>query len=206
MKNKENNDRIITTWCSVFHTQIQDICSSSILKKGSDAAGASITDNVPLQHPEKNMQALMGLLHNQVLIATAVSWFIAQGGKMLLLVIKGEFTIDRLTSSGGMPSAHSATVTGLTVSTLIVYGTGSFEFVIALFFAIIVIYDAQGVRYTTGQQSRVLNRMRRRDQKDGKTPVQEQDLEEHMGHTLPELIAGILVGIAAACIVCALYR
>lgn len=114
--------------------------------------------------------------------------------------------MDRLTSSGGMPSAHSATVTGLAVSTLIVYGTGSFEFVIALFFAIIVIYDAQGVRYTTGQQSRVLNRMRRRDQKDGKTPVQEQDLEEHMGHTLPELIAGILVGIAAACIVCALYR
>ena len=152
------------------------------------------------------MQAVSGLLHNQILIATVVAWFIAHGGKMLLLAVKGEFTIDRLTSSGGMPSAHSATVTGLAVSTLIVYGTGSFEFVIALFFAIIVIYDARGVRYTTGQQSQILNRMRRRDEKDGKAPVQDQDLEEHMGHTLPELIAGILVGITAACIVCALYR
>lgn len=152
------------------------------------------------------MQALTGLLHNQVLIATVISWFIAQGGKMLRLAVKGEFTMDRLTSSGGMPSAHSATVTGLAVSTLIVYGTGSFQFVIALFFAIIVIYDAQGVRYTTGQQSKVLNRMRRRDQEEGRSPVQDSDLEEHMGHTVPELIAGIIIGILTACIVCALYR
>ena len=54
-----------------------------------------------------------------------------------------------------MPSSHSATVTGLVVSTAIVEGLGGFPFVMALFFAIIVIYDAAGVRMETGARGAV---------------------------------------------------
>ncbi len=151
------------------------------------------------------MNALTEFLHNQVLIAAVFSWFVAQSVKMILYAIKGEFTKDRITSGGGMPSAHSSTVSGLAVSTLIVYGPGSFEFAIALFFAIIVIYDARGVRYTTQQQSIVLNRLRRRDEQEGRTPVQSGDLDERVGHTTPELLAGIATGILTGIVVCLIY-
>ncbi len=69
-----------------------------------------------------------------------------------------------------MPRAHSATVIGLTTATAIVYGTGGFEFPMALFFAIIVMYDAVGVRLETGREAKALNRLRRRDLQEHKQP------------------------------------
>ncbi len=101
-----------------------------------------------------------------------------------------------------MPSAHSATVTGLLVSTAMVEGTGSTAFAIALFFAIIVIYDAMGVRYETGQEAKILNALMRREQEEGKEPIYDHELDEKMGHTLPEIIAGIVVGAVIAIIIC----
>ena len=101
-----------------------------------------------------------------------------------------------------MPSAHSATVIGLTTATAIVYGTGGFEFPMALFFAIIVMYDAVGVRLETGREAKALNRLRRRDLQEHKQPVMEQELEEKIGHTLPEILAGILVRIVVAILIC----
>ena len=94
-----------------------------------------------------------------------------------------------------MPSAHAATVCGLAASTALTRGGGSAEFVIALFLAIIVIYDAMGVRYETGQQAGILNRLRKRDEAEGKAVIQEKPLQEKMGHTLPEIIAGCAIGI-----------
>ena len=100
-----------------------------------------------------------------------------------------------------MPSAHSATVTGLACEAGLRLGGGSFEFVIALFFAIIVIYDAMGVRYVTGQEARILNLLRSREMKEGKTALFEKPLDEKMGHTLPEILAGCVIGILCAVIV-----
>ena len=79
------------------------------------------------------------------------------------------------------------------MSSALVNGSHSTEFIISLFLAMIVIYDALGVRRTTGQQSRILNEMRK--------AMDEKPLEEHMGHTMPEIIVGMAVGIAAALIV-----
>lgn len=146
----------------------------------------------------------IGLISNRVLVSAFAGWFLAQGGKVLLDMIKGRFTADRITGGGGMPSAHSATVCGLAVSALIVYGSGSFEFVMALFFAIIVMYDAVGVRRETGEQAKALNRLRERDLAEGRQALYSKPMQEHMGHTLGEIIAGAAVGIAAALIVCAL--
>ena len=136
---------------------------------------------------------LIGLITNRVFLSAGGAWLIAQLSKNILHMIKGEFTPDRLTGSGGMPSAHSATVCGLAMSSALVNGSHSTEFIISLFLAMIVIYDALGVRRTTGQQSRILNEMRK--------AMDEKPLEEHMGHTMPEIIVGMAVGIAAALIV-----
>ena len=141
------------------------------------------------------MSFLIDLVHNRVLLAAVLSWFLAQGLKMVLDLINGRFTVNRLSGGGGMPSAHSATVCGLTAATAITSGGSSPEFAIALFFAIIVIYDAMGVRYETGQQAKILNRLRVRDAKEGKEEIQEKPLEEKMGHTLPEIAAGCFIGI-----------
>lgn len=72
----------------------------------------------------------------------------------------------------------------------------------ALFFAIIVMYDAVGVRLETGREAKALNRLRRRDLQEHKQPVMEQELEEKIGHTLPEIIAGVWVGIVVAIMIC----
>ena len=102
------------------------------------------------------MEYVMGLVTNKVLLSAVAAWFVAQGSKIILDVMKGTFTFKRLSGGGGMPSAHSATVVGLTTATAIVYGTGGFEFPMALFFAIIVMYDAVGVRLETGREAKAL--------------------------------------------------
>ena len=148
------------------------------------------------------MEYVMGLVTNKVLLSAVAAWFVAQGSKIILDVMKGTFTFKRLSGGGGMPSAHSATVIGLTTATAIVSGTGGFDFPMALFFAIIVMYDAVGVRLETGREAKALNRLRRRDLQEHKQPVMEQELEEKIGHTLPEIIAGVLVGIVVAIMIC----
>lgn len=96
------------------------------------------------------MSYIRDAIHNQVLISAALSWLIAQVLKVLIDGIRNGFSAERLAGGGGMPSSHSATVAGLTTATVLVYGCGGFEFVMALFFAIIVIYDAAGCGWRPG--------------------------------------------------------
>ena len=65
-----------------------------------------------------------------------------------------------------MPSSHSATVCALATATGIRYGGGSFEFALAAVFAIVVMYDAMGVRQETGKQGKVLNEELKRNLKE----------------------------------------
>ena len=96
-----------------------------------------------------------------------------------------------------MPSAHTETVVGLATGAGLADGLGSTAFAVAVFLAIIVIYDAMNVRLTTGKQSKVLNRMNQ----DAELPILDKPLEEHMGHTLPQVIVGGILGIIVAVIV-----
>ena len=76
----------------------------------------------------------------------------------------------------------------------------------AMFFAIIVIYDAAGVRMETGREAEVLNRLAERDQTEGKQPLNEKPLREKMGHTIPEIIVGMVLGGTVAAITCILMQ
>ena len=148
------------------------------------------------------MNILIDLIKNPVFLSAGGAWLVAQGSKNLYEAIRYGFNADRLTGGGGMPSAHSATMVGLTTGCLLTYTAGSAEFVIAVFLTMVVIYDAMGVRLETGQQAKILNRMRERDIAEGREPLYDKPLDEHMGHTLPEVIVGILIGIAVAVIMC----
>ncbi len=152
------------------------------------------------------MNMLMDLITNRIFMATAAAWFVAQVLKVIIDAAKNGFSAERLTGSGGMPSSHSATVTGLVVSTALVEGLGGFPFVMALFFAIIVIYDAAGVRMETGREAQLLNRLLARDKAEGREPLYEGNLREKMGHTIPEIIVGMILGAVVAVIVCKIMQ
>ena len=98
------------------------------------------------------------ILGNQVLVSSVIGWIVAQFLKTVIdLVLNRSFNPERIFGSGGMPSSHSSTVCALTTASGMKYGMGSFEFAISFVLAMIVMYDAMGVRRETGKQARLLN-------------------------------------------------
>lgn len=139
------------------------------------------------------------LLQNRIFFSAAAAWFAAQVIKTLIhLWFHKEFVAERLVGSGGMPSSHSSTVCALMTATGIEYGGASFEFAIAGIFAIIVMYDARGVRRETGIQAKVLNEMMEIFTKMGKKMGVEDRLKEFVGHTPLQVVMGAFLGIVIA--------
>ena len=135
------------------------------------------------------------LFHNTALVAAAVSWVIAQTIKTILTLVQTKsFEPERLFGAGGMPSAHTSSVIALVMCIAHIRGISSPEFAIALCFALVVIYDAMGVRRAAGEQAKVINRMVDIMEKEG-SEITEKDLKEYLGHTPLEVLGGILLGI-----------
>lgn len=144
------------------------------------------------------MDYLSAILNNYLLISAISGWFIAQVLKTLIdLAITKSFSAERLTGAGGMPSAHSATVCALATAAALKYGLNSEVFAISAILAIIVMYDARGVRRETGNQAVILNQII--DYFNNKSPEKiaftEDNLKELIGHTPLQVIAGALLGI-----------
>jgi uncharacterized protein len=95
--------------------------------------------------------------------------------------------------TGGMPSSHSALVTSLATATGIQYGFESGLFAVTTVLALIVMYDARGVRQESGQHARVLNHIVR--ELFSGHAISERELKELLGHTTIEVFVGALVGI-----------
>jgi len=146
---------------------------------------------------------LESLLANKIIWVPAAAWALAQVLKLAIASIREKrFMLSYLTTMGGMPSSHTALVCALATTIAVVEGLGSPLFAVAAFFALIVMYDAAGVRQTVGNQSVMLNRLLDELFK-GKAKVNpefEQRLRELIGHTNFQVIAGALVGIAFALI------
>jgi acid phosphatase family membrane protein YuiD len=134
------------------------------------------------------------LFDNRVLVAAFLAWAIAQLGKTLYeLVRQRKLVISRLVSSGGMPSSHSALVTGLATATGREMGVGSPAFAIAVVLASIVMYDAAGVRRAVSIQARILNQML--EEAFQGSPMAEKRLRELIGHTPVQVFVGGLLGV-----------
>lgn len=140
------------------------------------------------------------LFQNKIFVAAGMGWMVAQVLKTLIFVlINKKFDPERLVGSGGMPSSHSSTVCALATATCMEFGAGSFEFAIALVFAIIVMYDARGVRRETGIQAHVLNELMQAFVDMGRKDIStDEKLKEFLGHTPLQVLAGGLLGILVA--------
>lgn len=140
---------------------------------------------------------------NEILFASLMGWLVAQILKTLIhMCFTREFVAERLVGSGGMPSSHSATVCALATATGIRYGYSGFEFALALILAIIVMYDAIGVRRETGIQAQVLNEMMELFKNMGSHMKAQDKLKEFVGHTPLQVLAGAILGIIIAFVVC----
>jgi acid phosphatase family membrane protein YuiD len=140
------------------------------------------------------------LWNNHILMASLLAWAIAQVSKTIYECVRyRELKFSRLVSSGGMPSSHSALVTGLATATGRVAGLDSPFFAIAAVLAGIVMYDAAGVRRAVSIQARILNQMID-DAFQGK-PFAEKRLRELIGHTPVQVLVGALLGIGIGLIV-----
>lgn len=139
------------------------------------------------------------IFDNRILIAALVAWAIAQLSKTLFELFRyRQLKLSRLVSSGGMPSSHSALVTGLATATGRVTGIDSAAFAIAVVLASIVMYDAAGVRRAVSIQARILNQMI--DEAFQGKPFAEKRLRELIGHTPIQVLVGGLLGVGVALI------
>lgn len=140
----------------------------------------------------------MNFWTDSILITSILSWFTAQVIKVLLTLIeKRRLDFRRLVGAGGMPSSHAAFVTSLTTAVGLEKGFSSVEFAICAVFALVVMYDAAGVRRAAGQQARILNKLVEQWEKSDFTDT-DKHLKELLGHTPKEVFVGALLGIAIA--------
>lgn len=123
---------------------------------------------------------------------------VAQTIKCFLhLIMKRSLDLRLFTTTGGMPSSHSAGVMGLSTAVGLIRGFASVEFAIALGYAFIVMYDAAGVRRAAGKQAACLNKII--------MDLYKQDLaeaggklKELLGHTPMQVFVGAIFGVLYA--------
>ena len=134
------------------------------------------------------------IFSNQILGATLISCGLAQLLKIPFHYFQHkEWDWTRCIGSGGMPSSHSSSVCTLATCVGVQNGFSSAFFAITFVFAIIVMYDAAGVRKAAGEQAKILNRIIKKFEK--QEFHIDQELKELIGHTKPEVFAGAIMGI-----------
>jgi hypothetical protein len=142
------------------------------------------------------MQDISDIFQNHVLIVALVACLIAQALKLIVEFIRhGKINVRVLVETGGMPSSHSALVTALAFGIGQTLGWSSPAFAVTSVFAIIVMYDAAGVRQAAGKQAKILNQIID-EMFQEKHEFQEDRLKELLGHTPVQVIAGSLLGAA----------
>lgn len=146
------------------------------------------------------MEIVGEIFQNPILLNSFLACFLAQGIKGIVDVIQnGKLDLRVVLGSGGMPSSHSALVTALAAGVGQAVGWGSAEFAMATVFAIIVMYDATGVRQAAGKQAKLLNQIIEELFHD-EHHFNEERLKELLGHTPVQVVAGCALGIAVVAI------
>lgn len=140
---------------------------------------------------------LLAVLQNHVLIAALIAWGIAQVAKLPV-----EFASTRvwnwslLLRAGGMPSSHAALVTAVAHGIGLTVGFASGQYALAVVLAMIVIYDATGIRRQAGRHAEIINAMIQ-DLVEGH-PLHQEQLMEVLGHSPFQALVGMLLGLVVA--------
>jgi acid phosphatase family membrane protein YuiD len=112
---------------------------------------------------------------------------------LTFLVREKKINVRRFVETGGMPSSHAASVMALSACVGLRDGFGSVLFAVALFFSLIVMYDAAGLRRAAGRQASLLNRILNEHIQLPGAP--HQQLRELLGHTPFEVLVGAIIGV-----------
>jgi len=141
---------------------------------------------------------LEAFFSNKILMVTLLAWAIAQGVKVFVGILRERrFNFKWFIGTGGMPSSHAAGATALATSCGLQAGFDSVMFALAAVFAIVTMFDAQGVRRSAGQQAAILNQVL--DDMYWKGKIEADRLFELIGHTPLQVIIGGFLGIVLAC-------
>jgi hypothetical protein len=125
--------------------------------------------------------------------------FLIQGYKGLSDFLRTRhWNLRRFVETGGMPSAHAASVSTLSTMVGLHEGFRSSIFGVTLFFSLIVMYDAAGLRRAAGRHAVVLNRLIDEHFKNPEEGAHK--LMELLGHTPFEVLVGALLGVGVACL------
>jgi len=143
------------------------------------------------------MEFLIQIFQSYIMWTAILAWFIAQALKVLFVYI-GQRRLDltRFVGAGGMPSSHSAMVTSTATMIGLSYGFNSPMFAVCIVITFVVTYDASGVRRAASRHAKILNML---VEKAGDSIETEGGkLKELLGHTHPQVVAGVMLGIAIA--------
>ena len=152
-------------------------------------------------HPQ-SVDPFYQVLRNPVFLAAFFSWFIAQLLKVTVEAVRHrskssrEVLVTLFWATGGMPSSHSSLVTALATAIGFEHGLTSPLFSLALFYGMLVIRDALGVRRAAGMHAQAINRMGRKLQE--QFAVEFEPVQEVLGHTPAEVSVGVLLGFFIA--------
>ena len=146
------------------------------------------------------MNDLQKVVTNKFLYVPLLVWFCIQTFKVVYELVKTKkFNFKRIVGAGGMPSSHSAVVTTLAAMIGKSEGLDSPIFALSLIFALVVMYDAAGVRRAAGKQASLLNKI---VETPGLSSVQVQErLVEVLGHTPLQVLVGAIIGIVVGLLV-----
>ncbi len=132
------------------------------------------------------------ILDNAVLAWGLAACGLAQFSKLLFeLIFKQKWRPSVLIETGGMPSSHSALVTGTAAGVGLQLGFNDPVFALASTIAFIVMYDASGIRRSAGLTAAKVNQI----SKDNFNELSsESTLKESLGHTKIEVLVGSILG------------
>jgi acid phosphatase family membrane protein YuiD len=137
------------------------------------------------------------LLQNHVLWTAMAGWFLAQLLKIPVdCIMEKRWNWALFFAAGGMPSSHSSLVTSAAMAVGLHYGFDNPLFAVAVAFAMVVVYDATGVRRQAGMQAQKINILVEELLKGH--PINEKHLREVIGHTPLEALGGVLLGLAVS--------
>ncbi len=126
-------------------------------------------------------------LPRALLVALSVQ-LACQAFKLVFYSIRDRrFGLGYFVTAGGIPSAHGAFVSALSVSIGLSSGFDSDVFSVAGVFSLIVIYDAYRLRGHVQDHSKLINTHVLR-------PAGEEPISEMVGHSVTELLVGLMIG------------
>jgi len=140
---------------------------------------------------------LSPILNNHVLLSLLAAWAVAQALKLPLEYLRTHrWNWSLLVRAGGMPSSHSALVTATAQAVGLHAGFDTPVFGLAVAIAMIVVYDATGIRRQAGMQAQKINILV--DELLSGHPISDKQLREVLGHTPLEALGGVLLGVLVA--------